>query len=182
MVLFLQSRRKRKQVTYLEDGNEADDNDVLYHQDGNNDSSEDTQSNIVHRDTSEPTSNQMHTKPGNTEGISEEFQGFELHEDQPTDSAPPEYLFTGGGFCTEEGDEQDPAGDAIGAEMEHGTNDPFGCIDGVPDVGRSTSVSATVAGTENANMDAEGESSSKRLKAGRGLSAMPTLTKRRRKS
>ncbi|KAK3150798.1 hypothetical protein QOZ80_3AG0237930 [Eleusine coracana subsp. coracana] len=182
------SHRKRKRVTYVEDGNEADDNDAPFHQDGKNDSSQaaadmdmtgqDTQSNFVHHDTSEPNSNQMHTQPG----INEDFQGFELHEDHLTDSVPKDYLFSGGGFCTEEGDEQDPTGDATGVEMEHGTNDAFGGIDGIPDGGRGKSASTTVAGTDNANMEAEGQSSSQRLKAGRGLSAMPTLTKRRRKS
>ncbi|KAK3148057.1 hypothetical protein QOZ80_3BG0290070 [Eleusine coracana subsp. coracana] len=176
------SHRKRKQVTYVEDGNEADDNDVPFHQDGKNGSSQaaadmdmtgqDTQSNFVLHDTSEPT------EPG----INEDFQGFELHEDHLTDSVPKDYLFSGGGFCTEEGDEQDPTGDATGAEMEHGTNDAFGGIDVIPDGGRGKSASTTVAGTDDANMEAEGQSSSQRLKAGRGLSAMPTLTKRRRKS
>lgn len=165
----------------MEDGNEPHDNDVPFHQDGKTDSSEAaavmdmarqyTQSNIIHHDTSEPNSNQMHMERGTTEDTNEDFQGFELHEDHLTDSAPNEYLFTGGGFCTEEGDAQDPAGVATGAEIEHGTNDAFRCIDGVPDGGK-----------ENANMEAKGESSSQRPKAGRGLSAMPTLTKRRRKS
>jgi hypothetical protein len=56
----------------------------------------------------------------------EDFQGFELHEDHLTDSAPKDCLITGGGFWTEEGDEQDPAGHATGVEMEHGRNDAVG--------------------------------------------------------
>ncbi|TVU48015.1 hypothetical protein EJB05_07634 [Eragrostis curvula] len=180
------SNRKRKQVTYVEDGHEADDNDVPFHQDGENDSSEaagdmdmagqDTQYNLVHHDTSELNNNQMHPDPSPAEDINEDFQGFELHEDHVTDSAPKEYLFTGGGFCTEEGDEQDPGGDVPGPEMVPGGSDACEGIDGVSGSGKSTGEFSEIA-----SMEARGESSSQKRTASRGLSAMPTLTKRRRK-
>jgi DNA excision repair protein ERCC-5 len=191
MVLFLQSNRKRKQVTYVEDDHKSDDNDAPFHKYGQNDSSEaaadmdmagqDTQCSLAHHGTSELDSNQMHTEPGTTEDISEDLGAFELH-DHLTDSTPKDYLFTGGGFCTEEGDEQDRAGDATGAELEHVTDDAFGCIDGISDSGRTMSMSAAGVCSEDANMETQGASSSQLRKAVRGLSAMPTLTKRRRNS
>lgn len=188
------SSRKRKQVTYMEDGDEADGNDVPVHQNSENDPGEaaantdivgqDTEFNPVHQDASELNSNQMHTDTGTAEDISGDSQGFELREDHQADSAPKDYLFTGGGFCMEDGDEQEPAGDRCGAEMEEpGTSDPSDLIIGVSDSGKSASLSTAGECTENAGMEARGASSSEqRRNASRGLSAMPTLTKRRRKS
>lgn len=85
----------------------------------------------------------------------------------------------------EDGNEQEPAGDRSGAEMaKRGTSYPCGDMDGVSDSGKSVSLLSTAAEcTENASMDARGASSSEqKRKASRGLSAMPMLTKRRRKS
>ncbi|XP_062210269.1 DNA repair protein UVH3 [Phragmites australis] len=187
------SSRKRKQVTYVEDGHVADDNDVPVLMNDENDPSQaaadtdmagqDTQSNLVHQDTSQINSNQTHTDPGTAEYINEDSQGFELREDNQTDSAPEDYLFSGGGFCMEDGDEQEPAGDPSGTEMGHGTSDACEDTDGVSDSGRSTNLSTAGECTENASMETRGASSSQqRREASRGLSAMPTLTKRRRKS
>ncbi|KAL6649430.1 hypothetical protein ACP70R_013654 [Stipagrostis hirtigluma subsp. patula] len=186
------SSRKRKQVTYMEDGHEADDNDVPVHQNDENDprqaaadtvmAGQDTQSSLIPEDISEPNSNDMHTDPGSAEDINEGSEGFELREDHQTDPAPKDYLFTGGGFCTEDGDEQDPADNGSGAEVEHGTSGACEDTDGVSDTGKSMSLSTTVERTENASVEAQGASSQQRRKGSRGLSAMPTLSKRRRKS
>ncbi|CAN6321023.1 unnamed protein product [Urochloa humidicola] len=185
------SNRKRKQVTYLEDGDEAG-NDVLVRQNDENDPGqgaantdmveEDAELNLVHQDTSELNSNKMHTDTSTAEAINEDSQDFELHEDHQIDSAPKDYLFTGGGFCMEDGDEQEPAGDQCGAEMEKPvTSDPSDDMIGVSDSGKSASLSTAGECTENAGM--EGASSpQQRRKASRGLTAMPTLTKRRRNS
>ncbi|CAN6285269.1 unnamed protein product [Urochloa humidicola] len=187
------SNRKRKQVTYMEDGDEAG-NDVLVHQNDENDPGqgaantdmvgEDAELNLVQQDTSELNSNKMHTDTSTAEAINEDSQDFELHEDHQIDSAPKDYLFTGGGFCMEDGDEQEPAGDQCGAEMEKPvTSDPSDDMIGVSDSGKSASLSTAGECTENAGMEARGASSpQQRRKASRGLTAMPTLTKRRRNS
>lgn len=191
LVLFFQSSRKRKQVTYMEDGHEAYDNDVPMHQNDENNpgqpaaaadvAGEDTGFNIYHQDTSELNSSQMHAGAGITEDINEDSQRFELREDNQVDSTPKDYLFNGGGFCMEgEGDEQEPACDQSGAEVEPGPSGPCGAMD---EVSESASISTAMECTENARMEARGVSSSQqRRKASRGLSAMPTLIKRRRKS
>lgn len=183
------SNRKRKQVTYMEDGHEADDNDVPLHQIDDNDPSQtatdsdmaggDAQFNLLHQDTSELNIDEMHEDPGAAEDMNEDPLGFELREDQ-TDSAPKEYLFTGGGFCMEEDDEQDAAVDRSGGEPVDGTSDACEDIGGVSDGGKSVGLSAVTGElTENASSkEARGASSSKRRKADRGL---PTPTKRRRK-
>uniref|UniRef100_A0A0E0KA92 DNA repair protein UVH3 n=1 Tax=Oryza punctata TaxID=4537 RepID=A0A0E0KA92_ORYPU len=183
------SNRKRKQVTYAE-GQEADDNDVSIHQIVENQSQgsleedmghmagHDTQSNLLHQYTSELNINQTHTDPSD---LSEDPSGFELPEDCHTDTAPKDYLFTGGGFCMEEGDEQDTGVDQSGAEMEHETSDACEGIDEVSESGKSMSYS-TGEGTENANTEARGASSSQVRNASRGSGAVPKLTKRRRKS
>ncbi|OEL19728.1 DNA repair protein UVH3 [Dichanthelium oligosanthes] len=188
------SSRKRKQVTYMEDGDEADGNDVPVHQNDENETGEaaantdmveeDTEFYLVHQDASELNSNQMHTDTGTAEDINEDSQGFELHEDHQVDSAPKDYLFTGGGFCVEDGDEQQPAGDRSGAEMEEpGASYSSDDMVGVSDGGKSVNLSTAGECTENAGMEEQGASSSQqRRKASRGLSAMPTLSKRRRKS
>ncbi|KAL6645062.1 hypothetical protein ACP70R_016670 [Stipagrostis hirtigluma subsp. patula] len=187
------SSRKRKQVTYMEDGHEADDNNVPVHQVDENDprqaaadtdmAEQDTQSSLFPEDISEPNSNEMHTDTGTAEDINEGSEGFELREDHQADPAPKGYLFTGGGFCTEDGDEQDPTDNRSGAEVEHGTSGACEDTDGVSDTGKSVNLSTTVECTENASGEAQGESSSQqRRKGSRGLSAMPTLAKRRRKS
>lgn len=191
LVLFLQSSRKRKQVTYMEDGHEAYDNDVPMHQNDENNpdqaveavdmAGEDRGFNLYHQDTGG-----MHTGAGTTKDINEDSLGFELPEDNLVDSAPKDYLFSGGGFCMEEGegDEQEPAGDQSGAEIEPGPSGPCDAMDGVSESGKRASMS-TMAGerTENASMEARGAYlSQQRRKSSRGLSAMPTLTKRRRKS
>lgn len=187
------SSRKRKQVTYMEDGHEAYGNDVPMHQNDENNpgqpaaaadvAGEDTGFNIYHQDTSELNSSQMHTGAGITEDINEDSQRFELREDNQVDSTPKDYLFNGGGFCMEgegEGDEQEPACDQSGAEVEPGPSGPCGAMD---EVSESASISTAMECTENARMEARGASSSQqRRKASRGLSAMPTLIKRRRKS
>ncbi|XP_047089753.1 DNA repair protein UVH3-like [Lolium rigidum] len=167
------SNRKRKQVTYMEDDHEADDNDVPLHQVDNNDPSQtstdgdmagrDTQFNLLRQDTSELSSDQMHEDPHIAEDINEDPLGFELGEDQ-SESAPKEYLFTGGGFCMEEEDEQGTAVDGSGGETVDGTSDACEDIGVVSDGGKST--------------QAPGASSSKRRNAGPGL---PTPIKRRRK-
>uniref|UniRef100_A0A0D9Z3M6 DNA repair protein UVH3 n=1 Tax=Oryza glumipatula TaxID=40148 RepID=A0A0D9Z3M6_9ORYZ len=187
------SNRKRKQVTYAEDGQEADDNDVSIHQIDENQGQGtleedmchmaglDTQSNLLHQDTSELNIDQTHTDPSD---MNEDPSGFELPEDCHTDTAPKDYLFTGGGFCMEEGDEQDTGVDQSGAEMEHETRDACEGIDEVSESqsGKSMSYSATGEGTENANTEARGASSSQGRNASRGSGAVPKLTKRRRKS
>ncbi|KAM0842168.1 hypothetical protein ACQ4PT_058559 [Festuca glaucescens] len=164
------SNRKRKQVTYMVDDHEADDNDVP--QVDNNDPSQtstdgdmagrDAQFNLLRQDTSELSSDQMHEDPGIAEDMNEDPLGFELRENQ-TESAPKEYLFTGGGFCMEE-DEQGTGIDQSGGEPVDGTCDACEDIGVVSDGGKST--------------EAPGASSSKRRNAGRGL---PTPIKRRRK-
>ncbi|KQK23032.1 DNA repair protein UVH3 isoform X1 [Brachypodium distachyon] len=174
------SNRKRKQVTYMEDGHEADDNDTPVYQADENDPSpaasdiagRDTQSNMFHQDTSELNRDQIHADPGTAVDMSEDF---EFCEDQ-TDSAPKEYLFTGGGFCMEEDEEQDAPGDRPGAEIKDGTSDAFEDIGGVSDSGIDLSTTGECA--ENASTESRGASSSKRGNVGLGL---PTLTKRRRK-
>uniref|UniRef100_A0A0E0CWX6 DNA repair protein UVH3 n=1 Tax=Oryza meridionalis TaxID=40149 RepID=A0A0E0CWX6_9ORYZ len=187
------SNRKRKQVTYAEDGQEADDNDVSIHPIDENQGQGsleedmchmaglDTQSNLLHQDTSELNIDQTHTDPSD---MNEDPSGFELPEDCHTDTAPKDYLFTGGGFCMEEGDEQDLGVDQSGAEMEHETRDACEGIDEVSESqsGKSMSYSATGEGTENANTEARGASSSQGRNASRGSGAVPKLTKRRRKS
>ena len=181
------SNRKRKQVTYMEDDHEADDNTVPLHQVDEDDPSQigtdidtagrDTQSNLLHQDTSELNSDQMHMDPGTAEDLNEDPLGFELYDDQ-TDSAPKEYLFTGGGFCAEE-DEQDTAVDRSGGETVDGTSDACEDIAGVSDGGKSIGLSTpTGECAEDASMDARGASSSKRRNAGSGL---PKIAKRRRK-
>ena len=181
------SNRKRKQVTYMEDDHEADDNTAPLHQVDEDDPSQigtdidtagrDTQSNLLHQDTSELNSNQMHVDPGSAEDVNEDPLGFELYDDQ-TDSAPKEYLFTGGGFCAEE-DEQDTAVDRSGGETVDGTSDACEDIAGVSDGGKSIGLSTpTGECAEDASMDARGASSSKRRNAGSGL---PKIAKRRRK-
>ncbi|KAM3315089.1 hypothetical protein ACQJBY_033693 [Aegilops geniculata] len=181
------SNRKRKQVTYMEDDHEADDNTVPLHQVDEDDPSQigtdidtagqDTQSNLLHQDTSELNSDQMHVEPGSAEDVNEDPLGFELYDDQ-TDSAPKEYLFTGGGFCAEE-DEQDTAVDRSGGETVDGTSDACEDIAGVSDGGKSIGLSTpTGECAEDASMDARGASSSKRRNAGSGR---PTTTKRRTK-
>ncbi|KAM0845234.1 hypothetical protein ACQ4PT_056508 [Festuca glaucescens] len=167
------SNRKRKQVTYMEDDHEADDNDVPLHQVDNNDPSQtardgdmagqDAQFNLLRQDTGELNSDQIHEDPGISEDINEDPLGFELREDQ-TESAPKEYLFTGGGFCMEEEDEQGTSVDRSGGETVDGTSDACEDIDAVSDGGKST--------------EAPAASSSKRRNAGPGL---PTPIKRRRK-
>ncbi|KAF8718001.1 hypothetical protein HU200_025467 [Digitaria exilis] len=230
-VLFLQSSRKRKQVTYMEDGDEADDNNVPVHRNDENGPGHaaDAELNLVHQDSSELNSNQMHTDTGAAQDINEDSQGFESREEQQADlapkdylftgggfymddgdeqesagnrsgaemaepatsdpcddidGAPKDYLFTGGGFCMEDGNEQEPSGDRSGAEMaEPGTSDPCDEMDGLPDSGKSVRLSTAAECTENASMDVQGASSSEqKRKASRGLSAMPMLTKRTRKS
>ncbi|WVZ55906.1 hypothetical protein U9M48_006507 [Paspalum notatum var. saurae] len=190
------SSRKGKQVTYVEDGHEADDNDAPVHQNGENDpgqaagvadmSGEDTQLNLFHHDTREPSSNQMHTDPGATQDVNEDSLGFELREEHQADLPPKEYLFTGGGFCMEEGegDEQEPGGGRSGEQMEQpGPSDTCDCIDGVSDTGKGPNLAMGGERTESASMVARGASSpQQRRKASRGLSAMPMLTKRRGKS
>uniref|UniRef100_A0A8R7Q7D0 XPG-I domain-containing protein n=1 Tax=Triticum urartu TaxID=4572 RepID=A0A8R7Q7D0_TRIUA len=181
------SNRKRKQVTYMEDDHEADDNTVPLHQVDEDDPSQigtdidtagrDTQSNLLHQDTSELNSDQMHMDPGTAEDLNEDPLGFELYDDQ-TDSAPKEYLFTGGGFCAEE-DEQDTAVDRSGGETVGGTSDACEDIAGVSDGGKSIGLSTpTEECAEDASTDARGASSSKRHNAGSGL---PKIAKRRRK-
>jgi DNA excision repair protein ERCC-5 len=153
LVPFLQSGRKRKQVTYMEDGDEAESNDAhapLHQNDENNPGEaaantdivdQDTESNLVHQDVSELNSNQMHTDTGTAEDVNGDLQGFELHEDHLADSAPKDYLFTGGGFCMQDGDGQEPAGDVCGAELEPGTSDPGDDMIGLSDSGKSASLS-----------------------------------------
>ncbi|VAH87941.1 unnamed protein product [Triticum turgidum subsp. durum] len=181
------SNRKRKQVTYMEDDHEADDNTVPLHQVDEDDPSQigtdidtagrDTQSNLLHQDTSELNSDQMHMDPGTAEDLNEDPLGFELYDDQ-TDSAPKEYLFTGGGFCAEE-DEQDTAVDRSGGETVGGTSDACEDIAGVSDGGKSIGLSTpTEECAEDTSTDARGASSSKRHNAGSGL---PKIAKRRRK-
>ncbi|KAG0552283.1 hypothetical protein BDA96_01G495200 [Sorghum bicolor] len=189
------SSRKRKQVTYMEDGHEAYDNDVPMHQNDENNpgqaaavadmAGEDTGFNLYHQDTSELNSSRMHIGAGTTEDINEDSQDFELREDNQVDSAPKDYLFSGGGFCMEEGEgnEQEPAGHQSGAEIEPEPSGPCDAMDGVSESCKSASLSTAGECTENASMEARGASSSQqRRKASRGFSAMPTLTKRRRKS
>jgi DNA excision repair protein ERCC-5 len=157
----------------MEDDHEADDNDVPLHKVDNNDPSQtstdgdmagrDTQFNLLRQDTSELSSDQMHEDPHIAEDINEDPLGFELGEDQ-SESAPKEYLFTGGGFCMEEEDEQGTAVDGSGGETVDGTSDACEDIGVVSDGGKST--------------QAPGASSSKRRNAGPGL---PTPIKRRRK-
>nr|BAK08020.1 predicted protein [Hordeum vulgare subsp. vulgare] len=196
------SNRKRKQVTYMEDDHEADDNNIPLHQvnddheaDENNfplhqvdeddpsrigtdidTAGRDAQSNLVRQDTSELNSDQMHVDPGTAEDLNEDPLGFELYDDQ-IDSAPKEYLFTGGGFCAEE-DEQDTAADG---ETVDGTGDACEDIAGVSGGGQSIGLSSTTTGesAEEASTDARGASWSKRRNA--GGSCLPTLAKRRRK-
>uniref|UniRef100_A0A0D9VQY2 DNA repair protein UVH3 n=1 Tax=Leersia perrieri TaxID=77586 RepID=A0A0D9VQY2_9ORYZ len=183
------SNRKRKQVTYTEDGQEADDNDVSMHQIDENQSEgslkdmghmdgHDTQSNLLQQDKSELNSDQMHTDPSD---MNEDPSGFELPENCQMDSTPKDYLFTGGGFCMEEGDEQDTAADQSCAEMEHGTNDACEDIDGVSDSGKNVTYSTAGERTENADTG-RGASSSQGRNASRnesrGSGAKPTLTKR----
>ncbi|XP_039779412.1 DNA repair protein UVH3-like isoform X2 [Panicum virgatum] len=177
----------RKQVTYMEDGDEADGSDVPVHQNDENDPGETAENtggagfNLAYQDTSELNSIQMHTDIGAAEDINEDSQRFELNEGRQ-DLAPKDYLFSGGGFCMEDGDELEPAGDRCGAEMEKlGKSNPSDDMMEVSDSGKSASLS-TAECTENAGMEARGASSQQRRKASRGLSAMPTLTKRRRKS
>jgi DNA excision repair protein ERCC-5 len=191
---FLQSSRKRKQVTYMEDGHEAYDNDIPMHQNDENNPSqdaavadmagEDRGFNLYHQDTSELNSSRMHTGAGTTEDINEDSQDFELRVDNQVDSAQKDYLFSGGGFCMEgEGDVQEPADEQSGAEIEPGPSGPCDAMDGVSESGKSASMSTAGECTENASMEARGASSlQQRRKASRGLSAMLTLTKRRRKS
>ena len=174
-------------MTYMEDGNEADGSDAPVHQNDENDpgeaaaNTEDSGFNLVHQ-TSELNSNQMHTDIGPAEDINEDSQRFELNEGRQ-DLAPKDYLFSGGGFCMEDGDELEPAGDRCGAEMEKlGKSNPSDDMMEVSDSGKSASLSTAEECTENAGMEARGASSQQRRKASRGLSAMPTLTKRRRKS
>ncbi|XP_039779413.1 DNA repair protein UVH3-like isoform X3 [Panicum virgatum] len=181
------SSRMRKQVTYMEDGDEADGSDVPVHQNDENDPGETAENtggagfNLAYQDTSELNSIQMHTDIGAAEDINEDSQRFELNEGRQ-DLAPKDYLFSGGGFCMEDGDELEPAGDRCGAEMEKlGKSNPSDDMMEVSDSGKSASLS-TAECTENAGMEARGASSQQRRKASRGLSAMPTLTKRRRKS
>ncbi|CAL4921377.1 unnamed protein product [Urochloa decumbens] len=191
------SSRKRKQVTYMEDGDEADGNDVAVHHNDENGPEmvgeaaantymvgEGAEFNLGHQDTSELNSNMMHTDTDTAEDINDDSHGFELHEDHLVDSAPRDYLFTGGGFCMEDGDRQESAGDPCGVEMEKpGTSDTSDDMIGVLDSGKSMSLSTAGECIENAGMEARGASSpQQRRKASRGLSAMPTLTKRRRKS
>uniref|UniRef100_A0ACD5TVH4 Uncharacterized protein n=1 Tax=Avena sativa TaxID=4498 RepID=A0ACD5TVH4_AVESA len=172
------SNRKRKEVTYMEDDHEADDNDVPLHQVDDNDPSQtatdsdmtgqDTEFNLLHRDTSELNSDQMHEDPGNAENMDEDPLG-------QTESAPKEYLFTGGGFCMEE-DEQDTAVDQSGGD---GTSDACEDMGGVSEGRKSIGSSTTIEEfTENASKEARGASSLKRRKANRGLQ---TPTKRNRK-
>jgi DNA excision repair protein ERCC-5 len=143
---------------------------------------EDAGFNLVHQDTSELNSIQMHADVGAAKDINEDSQGFELHKGHQADLAPKDYLFSGGGFCMEDGDDQEPAGDRCGAEMEKpGTSNPSDDMMEVSDSSKSASLS-TAECTENAGMEARGAPSQQRRKASRGLSAMPTLTKRRRKS
>lgn len=178
----------------MEDDHETYDNYVPMHQNDENNpdqdaavsnmAGEDTGFNLYHQDTSEVNSSHMHTGAGTIEDINEDSQGFELSEDHQVDSAPKDYLFTGGGFCMEgQGDEQEPAADQSGAEIEPGPSDPCDAMDGVSESGKSASMSTAGECTENASMEAHcAPSSQQRRKASRGLSAMPTLTKRRRKS
>uniref|UniRef100_J3LL61 DNA repair protein UVH3 n=2 Tax=Oryza brachyantha TaxID=4533 RepID=J3LL61_ORYBR len=187
------SNRKRKQVMYAEDGQEADDNDVSMHQIDENQrqgslnedmdhmDGHDALSNLLHQDTSELGSDQMHSGPS---GMNEDPSRFELREDSPMDSAPKDYLFTGGGFCMEEGDEQDMAVDQSGGEMEHGTRDACEGIDEVSGGGRTASYSTTGEFTGNADTEVPGAPSSQGRNANRGSGTMPkpTTTKRRRKS
>ncbi|RLN17931.1 DNA repair protein UVH3 isoform X1 [Panicum miliaceum] len=121
---------------------------------------------------SDEDSHKMHTSNYKSEGIAP----------RRVDLAPKDYLFSGGGFCMEDGDDQEPAGDRCGAEMEKpGTSNPSDDMMEVSDSSKSASLS-TAECTENAGMEARGAPSQQRRKASRGLSAMPTLTKRRRKS
>jgi DNA excision repair protein ERCC-5 len=88
LVRFMQSSRKQKQVTYMEDGDEADGNDAhaAVHQNDENNSCEaaanthivgqDTESNLVHQDARELNSNQMHTDTVSAEDINGDTQGF----------------------------------------------------------------------------------------------------------
>ncbi|XP_047089754.1 DNA repair protein UVH3-like [Lolium rigidum] len=167
------SNRKRKQVTYMEDEHEADDNDVPLHQVDSNDPSQtatdgdmagrDAQFNMLRQDTGELNSDQMHEDPHIAEDINEDPLGFELGEDQ-SESAPKEYLFTGGGFCMEEEDEQGTSIDRSGGETVDGISDACEDIGVVSDGGKIT--------------EAPAASSSKRHNPSRGL---PTPIKRRRK-
>ncbi|KAF0899215.1 hypothetical protein E2562_015570 [Oryza meyeriana var. granulata] len=182
------SNRKRKQVTYAEDGQEADDDDVSMHQIDENQNQgslkedmghragHDTQSNLLHQDPSELNSDQMLTDP------SDMNEDPELRETFETDPAPKDYLFTGGGFCMEEGDDQGTAVDQSGAEMEHGTSYACEDIDGVSDSGKSVGYSTIGEFTEKADTEARDASSSQGRNASRGSGAVPKSTKRRRKS
>lgn len=181
------SNRKRNQVTYMEDDHEADDNDVPLHQVDENDPSQtatdsdtagrDTQSNLLRQDTSELNSDEMNADPGTAEDLNEDPLGFELYDNQ-IDSAPKEYLFTGGGFCAEE-DEQDTAVDRSGGETVDGTSDACEDITRVSGGSKSTGLSATTGEcAEEASADAWGASSSKRRNAGSGR---PMVAKRRTK-
>ncbi|KAG8073932.1 hypothetical protein GUJ93_ZPchr0006g42684 [Zizania palustris] len=182
------SYRKRKQVTYVEDGQEDEDSDdVSMHQIDENQSQDslegrmsghDTQHNLFHQDTSALNSDQMHTAPSD---MNEDPSGFESREDCQTDSAPKEYLFTGGGFCMEEDDVQDTSVDQSGAGMEHGTSDACEDIDAISESGKSMSYS-TGECPENANTEDRGASVSQRRDASRGSIAKPSLAKRKRKS
>ncbi|KAJ1298306.1 hypothetical protein BS78_01G442600 [Paspalum vaginatum] len=184
------SSRKQKQVTYVEDGQEADDIDAPLHQNDEKDpgqaagdadmAGEDTRLNLFHQDTREPSSNQMHTDPDAAEDINED-SGFQIREEHQADLLPKDYLFTGGGFCMEEGegDEQEPAGGRSGEE-EPGPSDSCDYMDGVSDSSKGPNLSTGGECTESASMEARGAPSpQQRRKANRGLSAMPMLTKRR---
>jgi DNA excision repair protein ERCC-5 len=160
----------------MEDDHEADDNDVPLHQVDDNDPSQtamdsdmagrDTQFNLLHQDTSELNSDQMHEDPGTAEDMAEDPLGIELREDQ-TESAPKEYLFTGGGFCMEEDDEEGTTVDqSVGEPVDRTT-------DACKDIGVRSESSDGGKSTE-----IQGASSSKRSNASRGL---PKSTKRRRK-
>ncbi|KAL6867323.1 hypothetical protein ACP4OV_015347 [Aristida adscensionis] len=182
------SSRKRKQVTYMEDGHEADNNDISVPQDDENDpiqaatesdmAGHDTRSNLIHHDMSEPNTSEMHTDPSTAENINEGSVGIEEHEDHQTDPAPKDYLFTGGGFCAEDSNEQDPTDDRSGAEVAHGPGGGCEDTDGVSDSGKDTSL---LECTEDASMEARDASSSQQRRKG-GFRAMPMLTKRRRES
>lgn len=171
----------------MEDDHEADDNDVPLHQVDENDPSQtatdsdtagrDTQSNLLRQDTSELNSDEMNADPGTAEDLNEDPLGFELYDNQ-IDSAPKEYLFTGGGFCAEE-DEQDTAVDRSGGETVDGTSDACEDITRVSGGSKSTGLSATTGEcAEEASADAWGASSSKRRNAGSGR---PMVAKRRTK-
>ncbi|CAM0871652.1 unnamed protein product [Alopecurus aequalis] len=180
------SNRKRKQVTYMEDDHEAEDNDVPLHQVDDSDPSQtatdsdmagqDTQLNLLHQDTSELNIDQMQEDPGIAEDMDEDPLGFELHEDQ-TESAPKEYLFTGGGFFMDEDGEQDTVVDPSGGEPLDETSDACEDMGGVSGGGKGIGLPTTAGGsTENASKKARGASSSKRHNAD-----LPMRTKRRRK-